>query len=264
MSPRYRDIADDLRRRIDAGEWQPGDKLPIFTELAAEYHASRSVISEALSILESEGLITVVKRAGITVRERAGRRRIRRGTQVTRDVHHAVGGMSSGYNFPAAQGEAWQTHGKPRRSTEPAPERVAELLNLEPGTPTLRRRRVTSPEGEPPFQLVDTWIHPRGVDDAPQVGEPSTGPGGYLDRLEEAGHGPIEWEEYLRARMPTPEESRLVDMPAAMPVIEISRVGTSASTGEPIEVTVCVIPADRVEIVSTLRRAPSAKWPRDE
>lgn len=218
------------------------------------YGVGTGVIREALNLLKVDGLITVTKKRGIIVRERGQRRRVERGNLVTRDP-------ARGYIFPAAAGpkEPWQAHGKPHREIVPIPERPAELLGLDAGTEVLRRRRVTSPTGEPPFQLVDTWITPAGVESAPQVAEAQTGPGGYLDRLEEAGHGPITWTERLRVRMPTVEEARLVDMPDAMPVMEISRVGVSAKTSSPVEVTVVVIPADRVEIVTPLKRAPSAR-----
>lgn len=256
MSPKYIDIAGQLRRRIQAGEWLPGTTLPGYAGLAEEYGVGRGVISEALEILEGEGLISVVKRRGITVRERGGRRRLMLGNQVTRDP-------ARGYVMPAAAGphEPWQAHGQPRREVIPIDTRAAELLDVVAGSPTLRRRRVTSPTGEPPFQLVDTWIHPQGVEDAPQVGERDTGHGGYLDRLEEAGHGPISWREHIRVRMPTPEEARAIDMPTAMPIMERARVGTSARTGAPIEVTMALIPADRIEIVTDLVRAESAQWP---
>ncbi|MBA8957714.1 GntR family transcriptional regulator [Actinomadura namibiensis] len=258
MSAKYREIADDLRRRIEAGEWIPGTTLPDYASLVEEYGVGRGVISSALAILKAEGLISVVKRRGITVRERGNRRRLKRGTLVTRDP-------ARGYVMPAATSpdEPWQVHGRPSRETLPIPERPAELLRLEPGTLTLRRRRVTSPTGDPPFQLVDTWVHPQAVADAPRVADRDTGRGGYLDRLEEAGHGPIAWMEYMRARMPTPEEARQVDMPDTMPALELARVGTSARTNAPIEVTICVIPADRVEIATELKRARSAQWPLD-
>ena len=252
---RYKEIADDLRRRISAGEWQPGENLPGYADLTRAYRVGRTVIRAALAELEADGLILVAKKRGITVRDRGTRRRIQRGQTVTRDP-------ARGYVMPAAASpyEPWQTHGRPRRSVEPIPPRPAELLGVEAGTPVLRRRRVTSPAGEPPFQLVDTWIHPRGVEDAPQVAEASTGPGGYLDRLEEAGHGPITWVEYTRARMPTPDEAKVLGIPPAVPVLEIARVGRSAATRAPVEVTICVIPSDRVELVTPLRRAPSARW----
>jgi DNA-binding GntR family transcriptional regulator len=256
VATRYPEIAADLRSRIEAGQYPPGSKLPGYAELTEIYGVGRGVLQLALNVLESEGLITVVKKRGILVRNRAGRRRAKRGQLVTRSA-------LVGYVFPAATGpdERWGPHGQPRAGLAPVPASVAELLGLTASAEVLRRRRVTSPVGESPFQLADTWIHPDAVADAPQVAEPSTGPGGFIDRLEEAGHGPMSWQEITRVRMPDPEEARLLDMSNAMPVLELSRVGKSARTGQPIEVTVCVIPADRVEIVTDLRRGSSAQWP---
>lgn len=262
MTSRYQEIADDLRTQIAGGEWPPDSTLPRQADLAARYQVDRRVISDAIAVLEAEGLVRAVRRRGTVVLPPVPRRRIQRGTQVTRDVHHAVGGASSGYNFPAAQAEAWQIHGKPRRETLAIPARAAGLLGVPVGSQVLRRRRVTSPVGDPPFQLADTWIHPDAVAEAPAVAEADTGPGGYLDRLEEAGHAPIAWEELTRARMPSAEEPTLLGIASRMPVLEIARIGTSARTHHPVEVTICVIPADRVEVASPLRRASSARWPR--
>jgi DNA-binding GntR family transcriptional regulator len=80
-------------------------------------------------------------------------------------------------------------------------------------------------------------------------------------RLEMAGHGPIAWRETHRARMPTKDESELLQIPMALPVLGIVRVGTSAKDDLPIEVTQYVIPSDRVEQVVVLERDGSAEWP---
>lgn len=254
---RYEQIADDLRTRIHNGEYSIGDNLPTYGGLTETYEVGRGVITEALKVLEREGLVVVAKRRGIRVLDwRIKRRRIERGQQIMRDPHR-------GYVFPSASGpdEPWQTHGTPRRSYERVPARVAEYLGLEPGFAALRRRRITSPVGEPVFQLVDTWLSPEAVRDAPQVGETNTGPGGYLDRLEEAGHGPLEWVEHTRARTPSHEEATLLDISEESCVLELLLVGTSPMLGRPVEVTVRVIPADRIELVTPLRRDDSAQWP---
>lgn len=253
MSTQRERIAADLRHRIETGEYRPGDRLPTYEELAAHYGTGHATIQAALRILRTEGLISVRKKAGITVRERPPVHLVQRGTTVQRDRH--------GYLFPGwAPDKPWQTHGRPRVSVEEIPARPAELLDVDQGTPVVRRRRITSPVGEPPFQIADTWIHPTAVEDAPRTAERDTGPGGYLDRIEEAGHGPLSWTEHTRTRMPTIEEARLLGMADAMPVLEIARVGTSARTNAPVEVTICIIPGDRVELVTRLRRAPSARW----
>jgi GntR family transcriptional regulator len=253
---KYERIAADLRARIGRGDYPAGTRLPGYEDLTAAFGVGRATIRQALAVLEAEGLITVVKKAGIMVRTPGERRRVARGRNITRDPRR-------GYIFPAAAhpGEPWQTHGQPRRSTEPIPAEVAQLLEVAPGSPVVRRRRVTSPAGEPPFQLVDTWLAPSAVEDAPRAAEADTGPGGYIDRLEEAGHGPISWREFARVRMPTGDEARLLGMPAGMPVLQVALVGTSARTGRPVDVTVRVIPGDRVELVHELRRSGAARWP---
>ena len=265
MPARYRVIADDLRRRIMAGEYRPGEPLPRQSDLAEAYDTKRAVIAEAVRVLEGEGMVRAVRKRGTVVQWPTVRRRIERGNKITRDPGYTVAGIttpgSPGYNFPAAQAESWQAHGTPRASAELCPPRVAELLRVSADDRVVRRRRVTSPVGEHPFQLVDSWIHPGGIADAPRAAEPDTGPGGYLDRLEEAGHGPISWTEHVRARMPLADEADLLQIATRAVVIEIARVGTSAKTQAPVEVTICVIPAERVEIVTPLERDHTAQWP---
>lgn len=196
------------------------------------------------------------------------RRRIARGVLVKRNRRHTVDGRAAvgGYSFPAAGGgELWVHHVTPTVAEAPiTDERLAQFLRVELGTPVLRRRRVTGPRGESPFQSSETWIHPRGVADAPEIAEPvGTGPGAWIDRLEEAGHGPIEWVEFHRARMPDAEEIALLTIPTGLPVQEIVRVAYSAKDSAAIEVTKVVIPADRVESVIHLKRDASAAWPHD-
>ncbi|MEU2565201.1 GntR family transcriptional regulator [Streptomyces longispororuber] len=254
--PRYEEIAAELREQITRGDYRAGDTLPRYEDLTTTYGVGRGVIASAIGLLEREGLVRPVKKRGLVVLDRPERRRVMRGQTVTRDPDR-------GYVFPAAShaGEPWQLHGRAVAARVPAPERVAELLDIPVGTPTMRRHRVTSPAGEPPFQVVDTWISDAALADAPQAGEPSTGPGGYLDRLEESGHGPLTWTEHIRVRMPSAEEAAALEISAAMPVMETVIVGASARDGSAVEVTTRAIPADRVELVSPLSRDESAAWP---
>ncbi|KJE19715.1 transcriptional regulator [Frankia torreyi] len=252
----YRQIHSDLRQEIEDGLYPPGTPLPSYADLRQRYSTADPTISRAIDLLQADGLVVGVRGKGVIVRDQVARRRVIRGTLVRRDP-------ARGYIMPATHraNEPWQTHGRPRVATIPCPPRVAQILGIPPWTDAVRRRRVTSPVGESPFQVADTWIGPDGIADAPRCAEPDTGPGGYLDRLEEAGHGPLRWAETFRIRMPDREEARLLGIATALPVAELSRVGTSARTGRPIEVTMCVIPSDRVEFVSELERDESAHWP---
>ncbi|UBU19223.1 UTRA domain-containing protein [Nonomuraea gerenzanensis] len=141
----------------------------------------------------------------------------------------------------------------------PIDDRAAELLGVEPGTPMFRRLRVTSVPDEPPFTLSTSWILPEVVEAAPLV-RAQGAPGGYLDAIEAAGHGPLAWCEITRARMPTKEEADLLGITTRLPVVEICRTSTSATTGTVVEVTMQVIPSDRVELVIDLQRDSTATY----
>lgn len=253
---KWRQLAAELRTKIQDGTYAPGSTLPQLKAYASELGIHHETVRAAYKQLEKEGLVRTIQRRGSVVLEPPLRRRITRGVTVTRDP-------ARGYVFPAAAqpDEPWQAHGRPFRKVLAAPVEVTDQFNLDPGAEVLRRRRITSPAGEPPFQLVDTWIAPAAVEDAPRVADASPGPGGYLDRLEEAGHGPIEWEETSIVQMPTREEAKLLEIAASIPVLRSVIVGTSALTGRPIEVTIRVIPGDRVELAGKLQRGESAAWP---
>lgn len=67
-------IANDLRRRVQRGEWGPGGRLPTRTKLAAQYQCGRTTMTEAMNTLLDEGTIHVRRGdgtfAGPPVRER--------------------------------------------------------------------------------------------------------------------------------------------------------------------------------------------------
>ena len=57
-SPHTR-IAADLRTRIAAGEWAPGNPLPTMAELAREHHVAPGTVQRAVALLREEGLVEV-------------------------------------------------------------------------------------------------------------------------------------------------------------------------------------------------------------
>ncbi|HEY8544988.1 MAG TPA: GntR family transcriptional regulator [Acidimicrobiales bacterium] len=54
---RYRTIADDLRRRVENGDFAAGGLLPSESELSGGYGVSRVTVRKALELLREEGLI---------------------------------------------------------------------------------------------------------------------------------------------------------------------------------------------------------------
>ena len=68
--PPYRVIAGDLRARIEAGEFRPGDALPSITRLSQEYGVAKTTAQKALRLIVSEGLARGVQGWGTIVSER--------------------------------------------------------------------------------------------------------------------------------------------------------------------------------------------------
>jgi DNA-binding GntR family transcriptional regulator len=64
---RYRQVVDDLTRRIDAGEWEDGVPLPSETSLVEEYGVSRTTVRKAKDILADRGLIEIRQGLGTYV-----------------------------------------------------------------------------------------------------------------------------------------------------------------------------------------------------
>ncbi|MDW8803670.1 GntR family transcriptional regulator [Streptomyces scabiei] len=253
-TPRYEEIAEDLAARISGDEFPAGSTLPGYKELASEYNVSKATIEKALGLLEAGGLVRPVKRGGLRVRHPGPRRVI--GTAIDRHP-------SRGYVFPSASSasERWQLHGRPQVVELPVPGAVAERLGIPEGTLAVRRRMVTSPAGEGPYQVSNDWVHPDLFQQIPQLGDQLIGPGGMLDLTELAGHGPLTWHRHTRARQPDTDEAQLLEIPPALWVVEMAYVAVSGQTGRPVAVSVRVVPADRVELADTMRRTAAARQP---
>jgi GntR family transcriptional regulator len=55
--PIYRQLMDQLRRRVAAGQWVAGQELPSVRDLALQLAVNPMTISKAYSLLETEGLL---------------------------------------------------------------------------------------------------------------------------------------------------------------------------------------------------------------
>jgi|GEM_PF-30007 len=60
--PKYKYIADEIRKKIMAGQFKSNDRIPFEKELCVHYGASKMTVKRAMDMLVSEGLI--IKRRG--------------------------------------------------------------------------------------------------------------------------------------------------------------------------------------------------------
>ena len=82
--PKYARVVTELRRRIEEGEYRPGDMLPSESQLVREFGIGRTTIVRALGILQADGWITREHGLGSYVRGKpaAGRGAARLGRAV--------------------------------------------------------------------------------------------------------------------------------------------------------------------------------------
>lgn len=66
----YEQIISQIRERILNKELKPEDKLPTEVQLAKDFHVSRTVIREAMKVLETMGLIEVKHGSGAFVSDK--------------------------------------------------------------------------------------------------------------------------------------------------------------------------------------------------
>jgi DNA-binding GntR family transcriptional regulator len=67
--PRYRQIANIIRRRIESGELQPDRPIPSEAQIMEEFGVARATARHAAELLRDEGLVVKVPGLGTFVRK---------------------------------------------------------------------------------------------------------------------------------------------------------------------------------------------------
>ncbi len=73
--PIYRQILEQLRRLIAAGQLAPGERLPSVREVAAAHAINPMTVSRAYGLAESEGLLERLRGRGMAVAAQGARTR---------------------------------------------------------------------------------------------------------------------------------------------------------------------------------------------
>jgi DNA-binding GntR family transcriptional regulator len=60
----YVQVADHIATRIEAGEYEPGSRLPPERDLAAEYGVAYNTLRQAISMLRDRGLVVTLRGHG--------------------------------------------------------------------------------------------------------------------------------------------------------------------------------------------------------
>ncbi|MFJ8039550.1 GntR family transcriptional regulator [Kitasatospora sp. NPDC096147] len=225
----YLHVAERIRDRIGAGEFEEGDRLPSLTQLVADYGYSISVGQKAYGLLEQEGL--VVARHG-------------RGYFVSSQEPPTLLTRRPGGSGPAEDGVklTWRSESATARATETA----AARLEIEPGGPVMHTKYVYSVDGVP-SHLVESW-EPMAVTGGTLIVLPEAGPYGgigVVERMAVIGIEVGDPVERVTARTLTRAEALLLGVAPGAPVSAVERTHYDQATGRPVETADLVLPGDR-------------------
>lgn len=239
-SPKYLQIAADLRAQISARELQPGDALPTTARLGQIYDTSAITVRNAIAVLVREGLVEGV--AGGRVRVRDIRRMVRHAHG--RAMRSAAGPTSPFARDAEASGYAptWEHDS----AEEPATEEVAARLEIEPGDPVMRTAYRFLADGHP-IQLSTSW-EPLTITRGTPVERPEEGAAvGVVARFDHIGIRIDDCEERVIARVPTPEEADALQLPPGGPGVQMIR-RTYFAAGRPVETCDIVVDSAKYEL----------------
>ncbi|MBC3982757.1 GntR family transcriptional regulator [Streptomyces sp. AC536] len=202
---KYEEIAENLRARIAAGEFAPGETLPSGRDLAEQWSVSRATTVKAMDVLRADGVVEARQGTGFIVTE----------TPVARPA----GGRKAG-SARVAGGMPYLRVGEPDWAVPPG--RVAEALRIGGGVRALRRVRVLQlPDGSP-HSVVTAWFPPEIAEASPRLAQNAPiaeGTTRYVRR--QTGRFPVEGIDITTVRQTTTTEAEHLALaePAAAAVV---------------------------------------------
>jgi GntR family transcriptional regulator len=229
--PKYAQVIDELRRRIESGEYPPGSLLPSEHQLSEEFQIARPTVVRALRVLRQDGWIETQQGKGSFVRGRpalAGLASQRTGEQaLNRDESREPGDLiEAGISAP--------------------PPRVASLLGGVGEREVLARRLIVRQDGE--ASEVITWWVPAALAEGTDLADSEPLHGGVRGHLSRRKGVRVDHVlEQVIARHPTSGEARLLGVSKSAPMLAMYVAARDAS-GEPLLVLEVVMPGDRHEL----------------
>lgn len=227
--PLYRQAANDLRKRIERGEFRVGERIPSEAQLGQEFNTSRITIRQALFELERDGFVRRVPGKGTFVEQTRGR--MERLTALTGFGENVLAlGLEPGYRVLRAEVVA-------------ASDEVATMLALTTSTAFVVER-VLLAGGQVVGKhtaYLPLWVV-RGAENE-AFGVQALSEGSLYRAI--AGRGIELWraDETVEPGCATAEEARHLEMEAGSLVLRVTRT-TYDSDDRPIEHVFLIYRAD--------------------
>jgi GntR family transcriptional regulator len=206
--PRYYQLVNILRQKIEAGEWQPQEAIPSERQLEELYAVSRTTIRQAIGILIRQGLVYQLHGKGTYVSPRKLQKGLVELTSFSEDM--VIRGLKPGQRILEI-GEV------------EVPESVRLHLGLSPEiAKVLRLERVRTGDGQP-IGLQTSFL--------------ALGPGQTISREELEERGSLyailqekfninlaAADETLEVTIANPREAMLLEVPEGSPLLLSERV----------------------------------------
>ncbi len=214
--PRYYQLKEIMRERVQSDEWKPGDLIPSERELSEKYGISRMTARQAITDLVNEGLFYREQGKGTFVSQRKITQQLIRLTGFTEDIK--ARGQKPGTKVLSAQ-------------MFPADETTAEKLRIDPGTLIFRLQRLRLADDEP-LAIELSQITFKGCERLLEEDLEQNS----LYRLLETKYGiPLmEADQELEAGLAGNEEVQLLKISLGRPVLFTRRI-TYTERNQPIE-----------------------------
>lgn len=229
--PKYAQVIDELRRRIESGEYPPGSLLPSEHQLSDEFRIARPTVVRALRVLRQDGWIETQQGKGSFVRGRpalAGLEAQRPGEEaLNRDESPEPGDLID-------------------VSVGAPPARIASLLGSAADGDVIARRRLVRLDGKP-SELVTWWV-PATLANGTDLASANALQGGVRSHLARRKGVRVDHVlEQVVARHPAPQEAKLLGVGKTAAMLALYVTGRDAS-GAALLVLEVVMPGDRHEL----------------
>ncbi len=230
--PKYFQLVNILRHKIEDGEWQPYEAIPSERELEKIYHISRITIREAIAILIRQGYLYREQGKGTFVAPQKLQKPLQKLTSFTEDMINR--GMEPGQRILSME------------CVRP-PERIARILELEPDATVQCIVRIRLANNKPIGLQTSYLSLPEGETITQEELEES----GSLYRILKARFNlsPTEAEETVEATLASAGEAALLETAMGSPLLLTSRT-MWAQNRRPIEYVKILYRGDRYRYVA--------------
>lgn len=233
--PVYLRVVEDLRRQIIDSTLPPGAPIPSRVQLTQRYGVGETAARHALRVLAQEGLIVGRVGAGHYVRERPVLLPLQRSRFHDQQAIFTADMQAQGRHA------TWDWRSE---LVDGGPD-IARRLKLRDGEQVLRTRYVLRGDGRP-LQLATSYEPAEFSKGQPQPQEGTGGRKPLAARMAAAGVPITSVTEDVYVRVPRPEESDRLELPAGTQVLHLER--THWSGDRPVETSDIIVPGDKFRL----------------